>query len=90
MSRLGKQSETTNWKPPTRQLSRACFGLAVVFYCMGLGEFLFPSQSSRTGVWGWLHVLFFNAFGSHGSAVLLLTGGTVSLIAGFLIYRANQ
>jgi len=90
MNIFDRQPDSGNWKRSTRELTYAWFGFAVICYCLGLAAFLSPSQSSQTGIWGWLHVLVFNAFGPQGDTVLFVTSGTVCLFFGFMSYRASQ
>ncbi len=61
-----------------------------MFYCLGLSTFLSPSQTSQTGLYGWLHASFFNVFGPQGDTVLNVTSGTVCLIFGIMSYRVNR
>lgn len=66
------------------------FGLTVMFYCLALSSFLSPSQTSQTGLYGWLHASFFNVFGPQGDTVLNVILGTVCLTFGILSKRANR
>ena len=90
MKIVDRQPDSQNWKKHTRQLTHAWFGFAIMFYCLGLSAFLFPSQTSQTGLYGWLHTAFFNVFGPQGDTVINVTAGSVCLFFGIVSYRASQ
>jgi hypothetical protein len=81
------QPDNWNWKPSIKEKAIAWLGLGGAFYLGALFDFLSPSQSSRTGRWGWLHEIFFNAFGASGDIVLYSAAGTACVVSGLLIYK---
>ena len=84
------QPDNWTWKPSDRDLASMGFGFGACFYLLGLVEFLSPSQSSRTGRWGWLHEAFFRVFGASGDIALYSIVGTAFVLYGFLKFRASK
>ena len=84
------QPDNWNWKPSRRDTAIMWLTLGGIFYVLALSAFLSPSQSSRTGRWGWLREIFFGMFGASGDIVLYSSIGTAFVLFGALKFRATQ
>ncbi|WP_296749141.1 hypothetical protein [Thiobacillus sp.] len=81
------QPNNWNWKPSVKEMTFIWLGFGGVFYLLAFSAYSSPSQSSRTGRWGWLHEIFFNAFGANGDIVLYSAAGTACVVASIFVYR---
>lgn len=84
------QPDNWNWKPSGRDTAFLWLGLGAIFYVLALSSFVSPSQSSRSGRWGWLHEIFFGMFGASGDIVLYAGVGTAFMLFGAFKFRARQ
>jgi hypothetical protein len=84
------QPDNWHWKPSAKEIARAWIGLGAAFGVFALYSFWFPSQSSRTGRWGWLRQPFFSAFGPPGDVVLYSAIAVAFLVFGIRKYRASR
>jgi hypothetical protein len=79
-----------NWTPPPfspKEKARAYFGLSACFYVLAFTSYSSPSASSQSGRWGWLHQIFYVAFGTSGDIVAYCLAGTVLLVLGVIELR---
>ena len=83
------QPDNWVWKPTSRDIARFWIGIGIAFFGLGAVHLLSPSPVSRTGLWAWLHIAFFNAFGNNSEIVLFGTLGTACLIYGAAKWRRN-
>lgn len=82
------QPDNWNWKPSAKEKAFLWLGFGGVCYLLAFSAYSSPSQSSRTGRWGWLHEIFFNAFGPNGDIVLYSAAGTACVLFGLLSYKS--
>ncbi len=90
MKNFRGQPDNWKWKPTNKDISNIWLSFGVVFFLMAYVEFTSPSQSSLSGRWGWLHAIFFDAFGTSGDIVLYSGLATASLLFGFYKLKATQ
>jgi hypothetical protein len=84
------RGQLENWQPTRRDKALVWLGIGAVFYVLALTSFASPSQSARTGRWGWLHEIFFGMFGASGDIILYSCLGTTAMLAGAWNFRAMQ
>ena len=90
MKNFRNQPDNWKWKPTNKDIANIWLGFGAFFYLLAYIAFTSPSQTSFTGRWGWLHLIFFNIFGASGDIVLYSGLGTASLLFGFLKLKAGK
>ena len=58
------------------------FGFSLVFFLLAANAFSKTTQPPFTGRWGWLHQMFFDAFGGHGDLAMYSLFGGITLATG--------
>lgn len=85
------QPDSWNWKPSDKDKGRLWLGFSAVALALAANAYLCPSSPPFTGRWGWLHQLFFDAFGTSGDLVMYCLSGAATLAVGisYLSRRAQ-
>lgn len=90
MKLFREQPENWKWKPSNKDTAYLWLSFGAFFYLLAFLAFTSLAQTSFTGRWGWLHVIFINLFGTNGDTVIYSGLGTASLFFGILKLKEQQ
>ena len=77
------RGQPDDWKPTNKDKGRFWLGLSLVSFLLAASSFSNATQPPFTGRWGWLHQMFFDAFGSHGDLAMYCLFAGIALVTGF-------